>query len=663
MDKRHYHLEPQFDTVTQGREAFRKSILASKFPPSSAPDVDINTWDVLIYLDSLTTGELDETHARILYSAVEKLVKYEKTFNMSIILRVLFQFPDRIKSDLTEACKQMILNWSFWPDEIIKNQNYGRDMSTENHYMLYASNGLLAAQLFKEEEFTVTYKKKKKTKTIKQKGKERLAPYTGRLEKWLDLRYQTGFSEYLSNGYYAVDVMGLVNVYDFIEDERIKQKTAMVLDVLFMDMAMNHWYGGLGTTTGRVYFDSKRTFHNHRTLTIFYQWLGYGSESNALDRNRGGVFFNLTNYTPPNVLRNIALQMSEASEIQQKQSWHVEDAKKYGINPKSLEDGLHLLTLDAQTHPRVIKLFIKMMSAFDWWNNGVYKDLKGAKGLLQLLKGIRLVGMVARIMIKDLTRYYRPTVNTYNYRTAAYSLSTTQDYRKGYGGFQQQSWQANLGPSALVFTTNPAKLKKASPPDLWTGGGVLPRCAQHKNVCVAYYKIEKWPALIVKKKIEMTHAWFPKAEFDKVFEKDHWLFGKKGNGYLALWSQQPYQWQQEGDYKDQEVIAAGKENTWICELGDQESWGSFDDFVAAISNAKVAKRGDSVEYLSPSIGKVVFGWNGDFEVKGQRVDLHPPYRYDNPWIRVLDLTKGFKLALGGSELVHDWKTLKREVVE
>lgn len=167
-------------------------------------------------------------------------------------------------------------------------------MATENHFMLYASNGILAAKLLPDKEFSLS----------KTKGSEPIAPFIERLEKWLDMRYKTGFSEFLSNVYDLVDIMGLANVYDFIEEPRIRKKAEMVMDVLFMDLAFNHWRGGFCAASGRVYFDSKKTFFNHRSLTVFYQWLGLRAKTNALYRNRTGAFFAVTGYTPLNVLRN-----------------------------------------------------------------------------------------------------------------------------------------------------------------------------------------------------------------------------------------------------------------------------------------------------------------------------------------------------------------------
>lgn len=126
---------------------------------------------------------------------------------------------------------------------------------------------------------------------------------------------------------------------------------------------------------------------------------------------------------------------------------------------------------------------------------------------------------------KDITRFYLPISNTYTYRIPSYMLSTVQDYRKGYGGFQQLAWQASIGPSALVFTSNSARERKGNSPDFWTGSGVQPRCAQYENVCICHYQIKRFPSLMVRGNKFETRASFPKNEIDEVHEEGGWVFG------------------------------------------------------------------------------------------------------------------------------------------
>ena len=67
------------------------------------------------------------------------------------------------------------------------------------------------------------------------------------------MKAKTGFSEWDSNVYYDEDMAPLINLVDFADDEEIATRSAMILDVLFFDMAIDSFKGTYGTTHGRSY--------------------------------------------------------------------------------------------------------------------------------------------------------------------------------------------------------------------------------------------------------------------------------------------------------------------------------------------------------------------------------------------------------------------------
>ena len=246
------------------------------------------------------------------------------------------------------------------------------------------------------------------------------------------------------------------------------------------------------------------------------------------------------------------------------------EAERWGLGFENFEDGMVYLSLEAYLHPRTAALTVRMLDAFNWWENRFFKDIARYKGLINTLRRLRLLPLLMRMVERDVCRNTREEVNLITYRTPDYMLSAAVDYRPGYGGDQQHIWQATLGPDAVCFTAHPAK-REGPTPDYWTGEGTLPRVAQVENVLVAVYKINTMPGLYVTNRLLFTHAWFPKDKFDEVVERDGWVFARKGDGYLALYSRNPYRWQTEdGEDQDREIIAEGKTNIWLCELGSRE---------------------------------------------------------------------------------------------
>jgi len=159
----------------------------------------------------------------------------------------------------------------------------------------------------------------------------------------------------------------------------------------------------------------------------------------------------------------------------------------------------------------------------------------------------------------------------------------------------------------------------------------LPRVAQVKNVLIAVYKISRMPGIYMTNKLFFTHAWLPRDCFDEVVEEKDWVFGRKGDGYIALRSQNSYYWQTEGDDAGCEIIASGLKNIWICEMGRSEVDGEFEAFIDKIASASIVFNGLNVAYNSPSQGLLEFGWQGSLRQEGKVVELGGYPRYDNPY--------------------------------
>ena len=139
---------------------------------------------------------------------------------------------------------------------------------------------------------------------------------------------------------------------------------------------------------------------------------------------------------------------------------------------------------------------------------------------------------------------------------------------------------------------------------------------------------------------------------DEVVQAGGWTFGRKGRGYVALWSWQDTVWQ---DYPPDElarpangpltrsfdlVAPGGASNVWIVECGRRADWRSFEAFRQAIVAARVevtAQPGEfgfafDVVYESPSQGQLSFGWDAPLFVRGQLVPLGGYPRAESPWL-------------------------------
>jgi hypothetical protein len=464
-----------------------------------------------------------------------------------------------------------------------------------------------------------------------------------RILRWLELRFRTGFSEWLSHVYYDEDLTALLSLVDFCLDEEIVQKSRMAIDLLLLDMALNSFMGVFGSSHGRSYENTKKWASNEGTTDTSKLLFGMGIYS-AFD-NMSAPAFALSSYRVPAVIEAIAQDRDKTIENRQRMGIQLTEMERWGLHPDNFEDGMHCLTLEAYLHPRTIANTLKMFDICNWWENSFLSAFKPYRGLLRLMNTLHALPLLAHFLKRDVCRNTREEVNIYTYRTPDSMLSTAQDYRKGYGGDQQHIWQASLGPDAVCFTTHPAKLEGVTP-NYWAGSGLLPRAAQVKNVVIVIYKLEKIPALYVPIRHFFTHAWLPKDKFDEVIEKDNWIFARKGEGYLALRSKQRYFWNSDSvrnagnvevranpeDF-GREVIAQGAENIWLCQTGRKAEDGEFSEFVVKICEADLAFNGLNVEYCAPGLGTLRFGWKIPLSLEGVEIHLHDYPRYDNPYLQ------------------------------
>jgi hypothetical protein len=142
------------------------------------------------------------------------------------------------------------------------------------------------------------------------------------------------------------------------------------------------------------------------------------------------------------------------------------------------------------------------------------------------------------------------------------------------------------------------------------------------------------PGIYRTNRLFFTHAWLPADRFDEVRERGGWIFARKGNGYLALYSQKGYRWQDKGDDAGRELIAMGKRNIWLCRMGRRAADGSFGSFMEKIEVSGLSFRRNRVRFESPGQGIVQFGWNCPLKLNGGTIGLGGYPRYDNPYARV-----------------------------
>jgi hypothetical protein len=597
------------------------------------------------------------------------------------IIRLLHRYSDRalLPGALCQRAEEVVLDFKYHPEEP------GTDSMcswTENHRIMFAVNQFTAGRLFPDRRFF----------NSGRMGAEQAARARPVIERWLELRFRTGFSEWLSHVYYDEDITALLNLVDLGEDPELALRGRMVLDLIFADMAHGCFRGVFATTHGRSYAREKRFPAVEAVSDTMKLAFGMGYFSGE-DNMSAAVLALSEGYRVPELFADIAAghvtgdnlavgtaaapsreegsgaeseKQARGEVMRQRMGILVKEAMQWGLSTASTEDGIDLLTLEAYTHPRTITLTTRMFDRFRWWENRFFAPFARFKGLLRTLRFFGLLPALAWAVRRDVTRNMREEANLYHFRTGEYMLSCAQDWRRGYGGDQQHVWQATLSERAVVFTTHPGNRGDRSA-GYWVGNGTQPRAVQHRNVLIALYRFHTRPQLYTTNELDFTHAWFPRDAFDEVAERDGWLFGRCGSGYIALYSARPYRWSEEGENARREVIAPGRRNVWICECGSELQWGSFAAFTEALAASRVKVRGLTagrlrVRFDSPSAGRFEIGWQGTARLAGQELPVRDYPRYDSPYARMPFGAAEAAFRAGEKELQLDFSAGRRELL-
>ncbi len=555
-------------------------------------------------------------------------------FTIGGMVRLLYlnQQKKKLSPALVKEVEQCLLDFKYWWDDPRQDIQY-RCYHTENHQGLYHTNELLAGQLLANSQFANG-----------MSGQQHQAHALARLERWLQHRTRFGFSEWLSNAYYDVELMILANLVDFTRDSSVSKRAGLLLDMLTYDMAINNYKGVFGSTHGRAYSGPIRSARQESTASAMKLLFGVGVFNTPV--SLGAVALATSNYRCPVLIESIATDYTQTISSRQRQSINVEDAGNYGLKYDDELDTHLFWGMQEFIHPQVVKMSKQLSERYNTWPYKNYDHYIG-----QYEKQVQQYG---KIVNARLDRFALSEANIETYRTPDYMLSCVQDYRPGSAGYQQHIWQATLGIDAVVFTNQPGSRDPAGvSPNFWAGNASMPRAAQYKNVVISIYHISP------RSSQPYSHAYFPKEAFDEVMEKDHWVFGRKDSAYIALYAQHPVQWGRDTAGTFNELRSMSPDNVWICEMGSQRQWKSFPAFVQAISSASVACDSLGVTWHSPSVGKLGFGWSAPLEVKGVNIPLNNYPRFENQYSSIPFTAPQIRIRDRGQELLLDFERGKR----
>ncbi|MGI5282179.1 hypothetical protein ACQEVF_02500 [Nonomuraea polychroma] len=195
------------------------------------------------------------------------------------------------EAGLRERVREAMLGFKYWIDQP------GLDAMcyfTENHQLVWHTAELLWGAALSDETFSGTG----------WTGAQHAAHGREMAAEWMRRKLAGGFSEFDSNAYLAIDLLALVSLVEFAEDDEIRTLAAGVADRVLFSLAANSWRGIHGCAHGRSYVSTLRSSRLEETAPIMWLFFGTGALNDAV--LPAAALATARRYRMPEVIRQAA---------------------------------------------------------------------------------------------------------------------------------------------------------------------------------------------------------------------------------------------------------------------------------------------------------------------------------------------------------------------
>ncbi|SEN58609.1 hypothetical protein SAMN04488003_1227 [Loktanella fryxellensis] len=204
----------------------------------------------------------------------------------------------------------------------------------------------------------------------------------------------------------------------------------------------------------------------------------------------------------------------------------------------------------------------------------------------------------------------------YHHKTADHAMGSTVAYRWGDWGYQETLIHARLGdnPNAQIWINHPGEVIHSGygRPSYWGGSASVPRVQQYRDLAIVVFDgVAPQP--------DMTHAWFPAADFDAAHVQGDTALAQSGAAHLMLRGSAELDTTDVGPTTGNELRLTGRQNWWLIRLGSDTAHGDAAAFAARFAELRPDMGAATITVDDPDYGRVVFQDDGSVEAEGRRI--------------------------------------------
>lgn len=603
-------------------------------------------------------------------------------------LQLLFRIYKDCYSKLSENCRQLIkitfLSFKYFMDEPgIDSMCYW----SENHQIMFAVSEYLAGQEWPDEFFS----------NSGINGHEHLIKAETRIKAWMKQRFDYGFSEYLSNNYLAEDISPMANFITYCKNEKMTNQMKIIMDILWLDVALNSTKGRLCSASSRMYGNNKSGNYLGNSIKTALNIL-WKTESSAFDKTNDELENELIEdclnaeanhiilcftetlkqgfYNLPKAIHDIGVS-NKTFISKMSCGLSPDDLYEEDLIGQDVHKIMAQLGAEAFTNHQVIKNSLKYFENNEMLRNSFVHYFKYLS--LSLFRCVNLEKLAKRINCLP-HGIALGRGNIYSYRTKDFCLSTNISCSADMCGAQEHIWSADISENLALFSTHPSgngNDRFTDSPGYWIGNGRKPMSIQHKNINITIYRIPGRKRMGEKNISDITHLYFPKCFYDEYELKENMVFARKHKCLIAIIMNgtpffKPYDENSvKGIYKNRipderfcitgefDLCRKGKGyHFYITEISDTET-ESFDDFRKRIlSNHYNFSENGTAEYSSFD-DSIFVSYGGEYKING--IDENTVFsRYDSIFCKAERKSNSITVNSGTHTLYLNFEDAERK---
>ncbi len=388
---------------------------------------------------------------------------------------------------------------------------------------------------------------------------------------WIDDWVRRGSGEWGADIYYNVNLLALLNLYDFSDDPRIRSNAHTALDLFALDEALDSFRGSVAGAARRSYSVYRMDLRESPSRPLHYLWFGLEDLDAPFNLNFiGGVLEAATSsYRPPAPVAWIA----RSGAPDESGTTH-----RVGLWADQANPGDHIGKHNHRL-PHAMLSVTNTPGGEGGYSEQIWQMTLGESA--PVFSNHPSLENSHTWVLRDQGREHKNLADGLaHYRDSAPGLDAAPRRVDGTPWF----WgHANMPPG------HPGELR----PGYWQGNAHHPRGYGRGRAAFLIYDIPPDDPL------PWVHLFLPTRAFDEVVATGRWIFLRHGSGYGAIWCSAPPTFTSTGFWAGCEATIEAPRCAIFALIGDPTTDASFSSFQSAARQCAPAWNDEELSAVVP----------------------------------------------------------------